>query len=308
MRVLCPSCQQLVTLPDTAAGQMTPCPLCTRPFAPPALTGAAVDAAPPPPVPPLESRASKPDLRIAPEPVPPTPSYGSSERCCTCTVRKDVVRWIAPIALFLAFVFTFFTWVAAAPNGTRIYTQTGWQAMFGSFGTDAYGDEVFGRHDMLRNTTRSSTWLVLYLILLIPTMLLSIGSLAVSLLNLTVPDVLKTVWPHRDTIVAGLSAILLIALLFPMFTGFGLQSSVVQAAELDVPQPQTKADGAAPTPKDQIVRDFKRDIEVARYGVVRTNWFCWSVWMMVAAVIGGGLGLWLTRRGERPEPRVEWYC
>lgn len=308
MRVLCPSCQQLVTLPDSAAGQMTPCPLCTKPFTPPALTGAAVDAAPPPPVAPVETRASKPDLRIAPDPSSPTPSYGSSDRCCTCQLRKDAVRWIAPIALFLAFLFSFFTWVAAAPNGNRIYTQSGWQAMYGSFSTDAYGDEVLGAHDSLKNTTRASSWLVLYMILLILATVLAIGSLAVNLMNLTVPDVLKAFWPHRDTLVVGLCAILLIALMFPMFTGFGLQSAVVQAAELQIPAPQAKSDGAAPTPKDQTVRDIRRDLEVARFGVVRTNWFCWSVWMMVAAVIGGGLSLWLARRGDRPEPRVEWYC
>jgi hypothetical protein len=310
MRVLCPSCQQLVNLPDSAAGQLTPCPLCSRTFTPPALTGAAVDAAPPPTFPPVETRSSKPDLRIAQESAPqsPSPSYGSLERCCTCTLQKEVVVWIAPVALFLAFVLTFFTWVAAAPNGTRVYTQSGWQAAFGGFTVDPYGEEIFNRRDALNSTTRASSWLVLYSLLLILTMLLAVGNMAVSVLKLTVPDALHKIWPHRDTIVAGLCAILLISLLFPMFTGFGLQTAVVQAAESQIPPPQSKAEGATPTPKDQIHRDLNRDIEVAKFGVVRTSWFCWSIWIILAALIGALLDLWLDRRGDRPEPRAEWYC
>ena len=99
---------------------------------------------------------SKPDLRIAQESAPqtPSPSYGSLERCCTCTLQKEVVVWIAPIALFLAFVLTFFTWVAAAPNGNRIYTQSGWQAAYGGFTVDPYGEEIFNRRDALNGTTR----------------------------------------------------------------------------------------------------------------------------------------------------------
>src|SRR5581483_1599644 len=48
MRVICPHCRQSVALPDAAAGTPTPCPLCGQLFTPPALTGAAIDAAPPP--------------------------------------------------------------------------------------------------------------------------------------------------------------------------------------------------------------------------------------------------------------------
>src|SRR5205085_6458023 len=48
MRVLCPNCQQMVAVPDAAAGQPTPCPLCGKAFTPPALTGAALDQPPPP--------------------------------------------------------------------------------------------------------------------------------------------------------------------------------------------------------------------------------------------------------------------
>ena len=136
MRVLCPSCQQLVTVPDSAAGQMTACPQCGKSFMPPALTGAAIDAAPPPPPPiaaPRVADSTRPPDGSAPATIAgaatATPVRPTSDRCCTCTLRKDVVRWVAPIALFVCFVLSFFTWVAAAPNGTRILTQGGWQAM-----------------------------------------------------------------------------------------------------------------------------------------------------------------------------------
>ena len=43
------------------------------------------------------------------------------------TLRREVAHWFTPCALILVFLLSFFTWICVAPNGTRIYTQNGWQ-------------------------------------------------------------------------------------------------------------------------------------------------------------------------------------
>src|SRR6516225_5171125 len=56
MELMCPHCQQKLTIPDQYAGQLMRCPLCNGTFTAPALS------APPPPV-----------FSMTPEPPPPSP-------------------------------------------------------------------------------------------------------------------------------------------------------------------------------------------------------------------------------------------
>lgn len=308
MRVLCPSCQKLVTLPDSAAGQSTPCPLCSTAFVPPALTGYAIDAAPPP----VSTPAPAPPRPYEPPPatIPATPSPApsrSTSRCCTMTLRKDVVRWIAPVALFLVFVFSFFTWLAAAPNGNPVYTQNGWKAASGSFTVDVVGDEVLAKEAALKKASGWNGWLVLYWIVFIPTLILAVGSPAVALLDLTVPDAMQAIWPHRGVILFGLTALLVVALAAPMFSGFGLETAGVAAVEQAVPAAQG-ADGAAPNTKQTQLRDLNRDVEIAKLGVRRTWWLCLTMLLQLTALLGAGLSFWLERRGNQAEPHAEFYC
>src|SRR5207302_6981351 len=102
MRVLCPNCQQMVAVPDAAAGQPTPCPLCGKAFTPPALTGAALDQPPPP----AEVRTPKPDAPAAAKAAPAaearTPSAASadgSRPCLRLTLRRTAVARAVPVAL-----------------------------------------------------------------------------------------------------------------------------------------------------------------------------------------------------------------
>ena len=73
-------------------------------------------------------------------------------------------KWSAldsPIALLLAFLLTFATWLAAAPNGTKVYTQSGWQAITGAFTVaDFVGDGVLGKERALNAERAWSIWLL----------------------------------------------------------------------------------------------------------------------------------------------------
>jgi hypothetical protein len=224
-------------------------------------------------------------------------------------LHKNGVRWIAPIALFLAFLLTFATWMAAAPNGTKVYTQSGWQAMAGSLDVANFvGDTVLGKEPALKSAGTMSGWLLVYLIFLVITALLAIGGLVIALMDLAVPDVFKTVWPHRNVLIAGLCALLLIALVAPMISGFGLESAAAAAAEKEVPPLGPKADNSAPGTKELQERELKRDVAVNSFAIHRTYWLCATLLLQITALVGAGMMLWLDHRGDQPEPRVEWYC
>src|SRR5262245_18351880 len=142
MRITCPHCQKSVVVPDASAGTPTPCPLCGNIFTPPALAGSALELPPEPPPPPASSyqppprpAAPKPAAASTPPaaaPSPPPPSTGL-QPYCRCVLRRDVVEWLVPGGLALAFLLTFFTWVSCSPAGFTIFTQGAWGAAFGSF-------------------------------------------------------------------------------------------------------------------------------------------------------------------------------
>jgi hypothetical protein len=198
--------------------------------------------------------------------------------------------------------------MAAAPNGTSVITQSGWQAMRGAFSVDVVGDEVLQKEDVLKRNSGISGWLLVYVIVLIVVTILAIGSLVVDMSDLTVPDIFKSIWPHRNVLVAGLAGLLLISLIAPMLGNFGLESAAAAAAEQVVPPLTAKADGSPPTTKELQIRDLKRDMAVNSFAIRRTRWLCLVFIVDLVALIGAGMVLWLDQRGNRPEPRVEFYC
>src|SRR5947207_5215987 len=111
MRITCPHCQKSVVVADGSAGTPTPCPLCGNIFTPPALAGAALDLPPaPPPAPPYQPPStpatSRPVAAAMPTPAAAparAPSTGL-QPCCRCVLRRDVVQWLAPGGLALAFL------------------------------------------------------------------------------------------------------------------------------------------------------------------------------------------------------------
>jgi hypothetical protein len=217
-------------------------------------------------------------------------------------LRRDVAPWLAPAALLVAFVLTFFPWVGVYPNGMPVYTQNAWKAARGTFAADPAGDEVMKRAETLESHKSLSLTLIFYLILLVPAVLLGVVDRALPLLGAPVPDVFRSVWVHRQVILLGLSAALLVLLLLALTLGFGLESAAAWAAEEAVP-----AAGDAPTAARQK-RDLRRDVELASFGLARTTWLSLAVVAHVVALAGAGVALWLDRHPSRAEPRVECYC
>ncbi len=304
MRLICPHCQVSVTLPDTAAGAPMSCPHCNQPITPPALTGAGIDAAPVPVAPPVAAsrERERPEFAEKP-PVAYAPGSPRGAPWFHLTIRREFAHWLAPSAVILALLLTFFTWIAVAPNGTRIYTQNCWQAAGGGFTTDLVGDRVMKAEAELKEHCRASVWLIFYLILLIPTVVIAIAGRVWTRNPATVPDVLRPVWPHRQMVVTGLCAVLLLLLVVPVTASFGLESAAAAAAT-----PAAITAGPEPTTAEKAERDLHRDIKLAGYGLECTIWLKLAVLAQVIAVVGIGMAWWLDRHPNAPDPRLEIYC
>jgi hypothetical protein len=311
MRLICPNCQKPVTIPDTTGGP-TPCPNCNQPITPPALTGAAIDAAPAPPPPtPIRAGSVSDGLRQGPSmtlPAPTSPTASTGKPWLHLTLRREVAHWLAPGALIVALILSFFTWDAVAPNGNRIYTQIGWQAGFGGgFTTDLVGERVMKAETELNAHRGSNIWLIFYLLLLLVAVAVAVADRVLSR-QATVPDIISTVWPHREMILAGLCVALVIFLIAPLLGKFGLESSAAAAAEAAAPLPQPAAGQPEPTTAERAERDLRRDIDLAKYGLERSWWLRLTVLVQLIALVGVGTAWWLDRHPLAPDPRLEIYC
>jgi hypothetical protein len=209
------------------------------------------------------------------------------------------------VSLVVAFVLTLFTWVAVAPNGTRIYTQNAWQAASGALTADPVGDAVMNAEKDLQSATHWNPWLWFYLILLILSAAIAVADRVLASNPMVIPDVLRVIWPHRQLIVAALTAALFLLLLAPFVFGFGLETAVAQVAATTSQPP---AGQTPPTTKEKTDQDLRRDVAIARFGVHRTGWLYLAVMAQVVALVGAGLARWLDRHPHMPEPRIEVYC
>jgi len=212
MELLCPQCQQRLTIPDQYAGQVMRCPLCNGTFTAPALTAPAPPppppllpplqfapevAAPVPPPLPLEPPSSRRDTGLKtgppPAPPPPPPPPGEYTRTFKISVRPAIVPWIAPGGLFLVLVLSVFPWIHVGVNLEELHVRVSANAWSLGFGNGA--DAILG----------------LYLILLLLSLIAAVPSALVSLRLIPAPPFIQTLGPWRLVIVGGIA---LLSLLF----------------------------------------------------------------------------------------------
>src|SRR5262249_10366986 len=158
MNLLCPSCQKMLQVSEQAAGQQMRCPLCNNTFTVPPLPDApSLTPSPPPPPAPapaaevypladdphaplqmLTADAPPPVPSRAPVPPPPPPVVGDYTKLRSIVISPRVVPWIAPIALVVLFLLTFFPWISARGEGFNA-----WSLGFGDGSKDAPGGAIF---------------------------------------------------------------------------------------------------------------------------------------------------------------------
>jgi hypothetical protein len=199
----CPSCQKDLTVPDEYAGQLMKCPLCQNTFQAPALPPPVAPSAPPPdpvpntvesppPAPPPEAQRKTKEKEAPTAPPPPVPT-GDYTHTRTIWISPRVVPWLAPAALLIAFLLTFFSWAYAA--GTAVdHIAWGW----------GWWPEW-------------NVLTLLYTLVLLAALFVSAAITVLRLIpNFKVPAGLEQIWPWR----AGLAA--LFALLGLFFLGMQL--------------------------------------------------------------------------------------
>ena len=146
MNLLCPNCQKMLQVPEQYAGQQMKCPLCAGEFTVPALPQVAAPAmaprgpapgfAAPPPVkesPPPRGGAALPnhsETDDGPSPAadraPPPPPPEGYAHARVLTLNQRLIPFLAPAALGLIFLLTFFPWIGLYPGGVNAGTQSAW--------------------------------------------------------------------------------------------------------------------------------------------------------------------------------------
>lgn len=332
MNLLCPNCQKMVTVPEEVAGQTMNCPLCSKSFTVPGLpktpaplapqppwTGSANPSPPPPPststpapdvysvrseptpapkqslsresLPPLQ----EPSRAAAPEP-PPT-RIDATQHVCRCEMTSNSVQWIAPAAMVLVLILSFFSWVGAYAGNIAIISQSGWSAAFGGSTADA---------DLVKIFTESEKWspgvnglLIVYIILLIPTVVVTLAAAALPAFERQVPANLRHFIPLRWGIAGLLLTITFLMLCFQLLVGFSLEQRWQIEAEKKIKAP------AEASEKDKKVTEAMQAASIAMaHGTCALT--C-VFWLHLIAVISAGLTFWLGRRPNRPFPRFELH-
>ncbi|MBL8799658.1 MAG: hypothetical protein JNM56_37595, partial [Planctomycetia bacterium] len=136
MKLLCPTCQKPLEVPEQYAGQMMKCPLCNNTFTVPVLPQMPSAAPPPPPPPPPPPSPAFSAAPAGPPPVHHAPASDAAGQPRSLNVNPRVVPWLAPLSLLAMFVLLFFSWVGMYPGGVGVVTQSGWQAAIGSATVD----------------------------------------------------------------------------------------------------------------------------------------------------------------------------
>lgn len=309
MNLLCPNCQKMLQVPEQYAGQLMKCPLCTGTFTVPALPQ---QSAPPPPPPMMQGQGDQftgtppaPDFGPGPGMAPPPPPTGYTHQR-SYTLSPRILPWLAPLCLIGIFVLLFLPWVGMYPAGIGAVTQSGWNAAFGGYSdNEVWRDANREDLDYLKNL-KLSLMLVFYLLILLPTLVIAIGSTMVHLRMVPVelPPSLASSWSYRPMLVALLCLVGLVFLILQLVMGFSLEGATWEQADaMAKKQPGYKEPA---TPEQRFKFQLDQGKEYGKFNLARTQWLTVAVILQVLALIYALIDYWAERRGPAaPPPRID---
>ena len=331
IRQICPHCLQTVELPDSSAGTVANCPRCRELIPVPTAYAPSVDpnagpASPPPgsgpsPDPNLERSAVTPSSeaitldRVDRTPPPglasprtgaatyrasPTPPSGYA-KSAALVLTPQGLAWVPVGCLTLVFLLAFFDWAGSYPGGTRLYSQTAWESMFGHYTLGSgLTEKVLADEASIKAKTRFSFWVFLAMPLLIATLLVAWAErlLVRDADPEKLPDWLQKVWPHRFPILAGAAGAVLLLILLQSATGFGLESAIRRHASEQFSVKEAAAD--TPAKKQEVAVEEAKMIN--GYGLRMTTARQLAIAASVVAVAALLGRWWLERRGPNAAP------
>jgi hypothetical protein len=327
IRQLCPHCQQLVELPDSAAGSTADCPLCSKlivvpaAYAPSVATGGGLSALPPTPAPEPAHLPPPPGLKpevLNPPPapdadaVPPTvgvpTGYG---RVLSLTFSPAWLAWVPVACVTFAFVLTLFTWASTYAGGVREYSQNPWWALFGDMSTNPVRAEVKTEEPEINKLLSGNRWLIVYLpLLMFGTFLMWVERVVKNPTVATMPGPLAWVpglWPKRFALLTLLTGVLLVFLTMQGLRGFGLETALREkVASNHVKQVEEAVASNSTVLKQNL--EVQMNEEFAKYHYQTTFAFKLAVLAHLLAFVAMLTRWWLSRRGAKPYPRflVQW--
>jgi hypothetical protein len=314
MNLLCPSCQKQLQVGEQYAGQMMKCPLCSATFTVPVVPQmpAAASSPPVPPHAPGQFTAAAP-----PKPAGLGEAPAGAPQVRGLTINPRLISWLAPVCLILIFVCLFFSWDGMYPGGVPVVSQSGWQTAFGSTTVDekwrgyatkeGYWKNIYGDEKAVEAllSPSVSVLLIFFILLLFPTLLAALVSVAVSskLLPIEVPAGLASIWPMRSLLVGGLALLMLILLAMSLASGLPLEKKAEEQVKASV----AAARDTAPTAEknDPQRWEIEQGIRLGGYSLRTTAWLGLVLVLNILAVLGTAADFWIERRGTQPLPRLE---
>jgi hypothetical protein len=241
-----------------------------------------------------------------------------------------VLQFIPPAAVFLIFVLSFFPWVGLYPGGVPEVSQSGWGAAFGGYTADEQvGPKWATNKDKSKEQKdlepSADVPLIFYVLLLIPTLIVTLACLAAGFVGDKLPPAIQPVLTWRWAIVGGLNLFLLGFLAMTLVLGFSLESRLKEEVKEDrtgksendrfFGSASAKAFGLAsgvkrPSPDKAENSTDRKEREAARAVLLeaghRTLALNLVVILHLLAILCAGLCLWVSKRDYRkPTPRLE---
>jgi hypothetical protein len=274
--------------------------------------------APPPPAPRREKNSNPPPaatprapqpsagkapatgLSAQPKPPPPPPPAGYTHASLH-QVNPRAIPWIAPVALGVAFLLFFFPWTGLYPGGHALYTERGYQTIFGFYGSSELGEKALGEAKPFESVSSNGLLMFPFIVLIVAGLALSFEPVVSPHTTWKLPPALAQVWPWRLAILAGVTGVAFLFLLIQLAAGFGLENAVTATVNKNMESQIANAK----TAEERDVVDIKRGLRIDQFHIERTVWLWLEVLALLAALAGIGLEFWLERRGSRPLPQLE---
>jgi hypothetical protein len=321
-----------MNVPDQFAGTLMKCPLCAAPITVPALPPKAGPVPPVPPGPPPgpPPAAAVPPAAItaaAPAPAPSLPpSTGDYRGGFSFPIDPRVLQWLAAGAIVLAFLLQLiFPLLGLYPGGYAVYTQGTFQAAIGWHSTsDPVWLKWLSEHKEFSTidlTGDSSTtpptppkvepsWslpTLLYWLLLLPTVIVVVGSAVLPYVNLRLPPAVDKVKEWRWALAGGLALIGFLLLTVQLLTGFSLEQRISDEAEVKARE-VTKL---AQTPPDKLDDRDRQYIAMTKTSLIgglnlrHTSALRLVYFLQLLTAASAGLVFWAQFRPNRPYPRID---
>lgn len=339
MNLLCPSCQNRLSVPEQNAGQLMKCPFCSKYFSVPALPQAAMANAGPvapskvtsqapsetPSSTPSPSPSLQPDVftlarePAAPQTLPPRPNEPVETRPAPVPQQpaeqtspppptgyeRTLTLWISPrVVPWIAPVALFLVLILMFFPWTGVrpggYVIYTQSALQMIWGGYSV-DDPDGEQVLQMKDAIDAAIRANWLMVFYLLLILAALVLAVA------PHVQARLAYPLPRIIQELlqwrTLLVLIATLLAFFIllRFLLSYSGFEDAVLAAGDRSWEKASATPTHEKQI----KHAIELSRLNLSRTFWLRGSVLFHIVALAGAGLELWLQRRGARSLPRLE---